>query len=279
VYKGRTIESLAEQSGYSASTLRRYVRERLTQYPPVLDLPQPASTPVYLIIDGLWFGTLFCLMIYRISGWPLIIHWSFSRREWGSHIAKDLEYLKQQGYQFSGFVTDGGIGVTKAVQKVFPHRPHQICLVHVHREAGRGLGKFPQSYQLQKLKRLVDHLFLIESKEALRWWINEVLEWARVNKEYLQEVTHDPIRRKWWYTHKKVRRTVRILLSAPETSFVFVKGHPLIPRSTNEVEGINALLTRRFGAHTGLADHRWKQFISWCIYFRNLYYVSKLKQK
>lgn len=278
MYKGRTIESLAEQSGFSSSTLLRYVRNGLAQETPVLELPKPNFTPIYLVIDGLWFGKLFCLLIYRISGWPFIIHWSFSRREWGNHIAKDLGYIKQLGYHFDGFVTDGGTGVTKGVQKAFPSRPHQICLVHVHREASRGLGKYPKTYQLKKLKKLVDHLFLIESKEALKWWIEEVVIWTRINETYLKEVTHDPIHKKWWYTHKKVRRTIQILLSAPKTSFVFTKGHPLMPRSTNEVEGLNALLSRRFRSHTGLATHRWKQLLNWFIYFRNLYFVSQLKK-
>lgn len=279
VYKGRTFESLAEQSGYSAKTLARYVHQRLKEAVPVLELPKPTFLPQYLIIDGLWFGRLFVLLLYRIAGSPLVIHWSFAQREWGWHIAQDLRQLQNQGYVFAGFVTDGGRGVTSAIQEVHPHRPHQRCLVHVHREASKGLGKHPTDPKLKRLKQLCDHLFLIESKEALDWWVAQVRQWITDHQNYLQETTRDAVRKRWWFTHKKVRRTVRILLAAPNTSFVFTKGHPLCPRTTNEIEALNSLLTRRFTVHSGLATHRWQQLLSWFLYFRNLYYASLEKIK
>jgi hypothetical protein len=275
VYKGRTYESLADQSGFSSKTLQRYVHQQLEEKTPYLNLPTFLVRPYYLILDGLWFEKEFVLMIYRISGLPFIIHHSFMKKEWGFKIARDLEYLKNLGYDPDGVVSDGGTGITKALKKAFPFRPHQRCLVHVHRQASLGVGKKPKDKRLQQLKKLVDHLFLIESQETLIWWTEELLRWIRVNQDYLKEYTHDATRGRWWYTHPGVRKTIQILLNAPSQSFVFTQGHPLCPRSTNEVEGINAILSRRFSVHSGLSIKRWQLLLSWFIYFRNQHQLSK----
>jgi len=262
----------------SIKTLQRFFHKQLDQPLPRLILPIPIFSCIYLVIDGIWFGKEFVLLVYRISGWPYIIHHSFAKKEWGWHIANDLRLLRQAGYVFTGIVSDGGTGIESAVNEVYPNIPHQRCLIHLHRQASMGLGKHPRDSRLKKLKQLTDHLLLIESKEALTWWTQEILTWAQKNGDYLREKTHDEQQRKSWFTHRNARKTVRILLSAPQTSFVFVYGHPLCPRTSNEVEGLNALLRRRFVTHTGLAPKRWKRMLTWCIYFRNQHQLSKLRK-
>jgi len=175
-------------------------------------------------------------------------------------------------------VTDGGTGVVKASEQVFPSQPHQICLAHVHRQATRGLGRRPKDYRLQKLKALADHLFLIESKQALRWWFGEVHKYAKANKNYLSEYVHDNKTHRWWFAHKSARRTLRILLSASKASFTFLN-HPTMPKTTNGVEGIFTNVRIKWQIHRGLKRHRWPSFLNWFVYFRNLQILSDRKTK
>lgn len=119
MYKGRTFESLADQSGFSTKTLQRYVHYQLEKETPKLDLLISLPRPYYLVLDGLWFEKEFVLMVYRISGLPFIIHHSYMKKEWGSQITKDLEYLKELGCDPDGLVSDGGTGITKAIKKSF----------------------------------------------------------------------------------------------------------------------------------------------------------------
>lgn len=280
VFKGRTYDSLTTTSGVSAKTLERYVNQRLTTVPPdqILPLPDP-STRVYLLIDGLWFGKLFVLLLYRIAGEPFIIHATIAKREWGYQVEKDLRSILAKGYVITGVVSDGGKGISTAVDTVLHTIPHQICLAHVHREATRGVGKRPRDWRIKELKKLVDHLFLIESREALRWWMREVNYWLQANKEYLQEHTHDSTHHRWWYTHSKTRKTVRILLSAPKHSFKFLDGHRLMPRTTNEIEGLNSAISSKWLIHRGLQKEKWPSFLRWYIYFRNRYFMSLEEQR
>lgn len=277
VLKGRTYESLASQSRLSIRTLEHFFHLYLRQSPPSLSLPLPPYDPQYLIYDAIWFGKKFCLICYRIYQDPLIIHHSIRKTERSSQISRDLAVIKDKGYQIDGMVTDGGKGVVTAAGKVFPHTPHQICLAHMHRQATVGLGRHPKDHRSQRLRQLADHLFLIESKAALKWWLNELQVWGRVNRDYLSEKGHDEYEGRSWFKHRNARKTLRILLSASQYSFTFLK-HPLMPKTTNGIEGIFSNLRIKWQIHKGLKPHRWPNFLSWFIYFRNQQILADRKQ-
>lgn len=65
-------------------------------------------------------------MAYRQSKNLTILHISVIGREVATKIAKDLRHIISLGYRFTGVVSDGGTGIVKAVNDVFPHKPHQI---------------------------------------------------------------------------------------------------------------------------------------------------------
>ena len=268
VLKGRTYVSLAQQSGISPRKLELAFHHFLDQVPPPLVLPLPAKEFQYLIYDGLWFGKKFCLMTYRIYQDPFIIATSIRKTERSTQIAQDLKQITKLGYQLDGLVSDGGTGVVTAAKKVFPFKPHQTCLAHVHRQATLGLGRRTKDYRLQRLQQLAHHLFLIESKAALTWWVGEVKIWAKLNGDYLNEYTHDNQRHRWWFTHPRARSTLRILLAAQDTSFTFLN-HPLMPKTTNGIEGIFSNLRTKWQIHRGLKRKRWANFLLWFVYFRN----------
>lgn len=192
-------------------------------------------------------------------------------KEFGSLIAKDLKELKKQ-YRFTGVVSDGGRGIRNAVFKVFGNIPHQICMAHLHRDIVNAIGRFPKDERVKKLKKLADHIWLIESKEALFWWQDWLGEWIQENRDFLQETRHLEDGG-WWYVHKGVRKAVRILVSLPDTSFKFLN-HPLMPKTTNELEGTISNISGKHLIHKGLKRERVKSFISWFIYFYNRKLIS-----
>jgi len=242
--------------------------------PPPLTLPQLKRDETYLLIDGLWFGKRFCLLIYRHSKSKIILKISFMFKEFGSLIAKDLQELKKK-YRFTGVVSDGGTGIRNAVFRVFGNIPHQICLAHLHRDIVNAIGRFPKDERTKKLKNLADHIWLIESKEALNWWQNRLQEWIEINRDFLGEFRRDEDGH-WWYIHKGVRKAVRILISLPDTSFKFLN-HPLMPKTTNELEGTISNISGKHTIHKGLKRDRVKSFISWFIYFYNRKLISQRK--
>lgn len=207
-------------------------------------------------------------MVYRQSKNLTILHIAVCGREVGTKIAKDLKKLVGFGYRFTGIISDGGTGILKAVDDVFPNIPHQICLAHMHRAVIAAIGRYPKDEKVRELKRLADHVWLIESKEALKWWKGEVDNWIKRYNFFLKEKRYD-LDWNWWYIHKGARRAASILRELPNISFKFLN-HPLMPKTTNEIEAQFGHLGKRWLAHRGLKRERWNSFLKWFVYFYNL---------
>lgn len=58
----------------------------------------------FLLIDGLWFGRWFVLMVYRQSDNLLILHIAIAGREVTTKISRDLLHVVSLGYRFTGIV-------------------------------------------------------------------------------------------------------------------------------------------------------------------------------
>ena len=217
------------------------------------------------------------MMVYRRSKDLTILHLSVAGKEATGSIVYDLEQIQNMGFSFTGIVSDGGRGVVGAIQEVFPHTLHQICMAHMHRDAVNALGIHPKDLKIKRLKKLADHVWLIESQEALTWWKIQVRNWIKRHYEYLQEYREDT-RGKWWYIHKGPRKTVRILKKLPTISFSFLI-EPLMPKTTNEIEATFNHLGKRWLAHQGLKTERWENFMKWFVYFYNLKQITESKSK
>lgn len=275
---GITYSVLAKLSGYSIQYLVVKFHRYLEVLPPTLPLfDQSTFEEKFLLIDGLWFGRYFVLMVYRQSKNLTILHISVAGKEVESKISKDLLRLKENGYIFTGIISDGGTGIVKAINRVYAHVPHQICLAHMYRDIVSAIGKRPKDYRTMELRNLADHVWLIESKEALRWWTKQVEEWRLRNWKFLMEYHRDETGR-WWYVHHGLRKALRILISLSQTSFVFLD-YPLMPKTTNEIEAQFGHLGKRWLAHRGLKKERWAIFLNWFVYFYNEDKLSGSKRK
>lgn len=275
VLYGATYQFLSILSACSVVYLATQFHILFKQDPPESPkLDQSTFEEAFLLIDGLWFGRWFVLMVYRQSKTLMILHIAVAGQETGTKISKDLRRILSLGYNFTGIVSDGGTGIVKAVNIVFPHIPHQICMAHMHRDIITSIGRHPKDERVKELKMLADHIWLIESKEALNWWKSKVNIWIKQYNVFLKERRYD-LEWNWWYVHKGARRAMSILLSLPYTSFKFLD-HPLMPKTTNELEAQFGHLGKRWLSHRGLKRERWKDFLKWFVYFYN---QEKLSQK
>lgn len=275
---GLTYEMLSSIAGYSIPHLVEKFHALFLNDPPKLPpLDQSTTEETFLLIDGLWFGRWFVLMVYRQSKTLLLLHISTMGREVATKISRDLKTVQERGYHFTGIVSDGGTGIVGAVDLVFPHIPHQICLAHLHRGIIAAIGRYPRDEKVKALKRLADHVWLIESKEALHWWKEQVAAWVEQYNSFLKERRYD-IDYNWWYVHKGVRHAVATMQALPHTSFTFLD-HPLMPKTTNELEAQFGHLGKRWLAHRGLKRERWNDFLKWFVYFYNQDKLSQRKTR
>ena len=174
-------------------------------------------------------------------------------------------------------MSDGATGIIKAINKIYPHSIHQICLAHIHRKLISSIGKNSIDPRTIKLRKLVDNIWLIESSTALVWWSKQVHKWVSKNFSYLREKRTDDTNRSW-FVHSKARKAINILRYIPKTSFKFLD-HYFIPKTTNGLEGLFSVIRRKWRTHPGLSKKRWKQFLSWYIYFYNQDKLSENNRK
>lgn len=269
---------LSSLSGYSV----RYLEKKFHGYflmdtPYLPKLNQSGLEEAFLLIDGLWFGRWFVLMVYRQSGSLFILHIAIAGREVTTKISKDLQLVRSMGYRFTGIVSDGGTGIAGAINLVYPHIPHQICLAHMHRGIIASIGRYPRDERIRELKCLADHIWLIESKEALYWWEKQLKQWIKQNIIFLKEKRYD-LNYNWWYIHKGVRHAVSTMQELPYTSFKFLT-HPLMPKTTNELEAQFGHVSKRWLSHRGMKKERWRDYLKWFVYFYNQKKVSDKKTK
>lgn len=267
VLYGVTYQVLARWSKIPSVTLRSHFNKLLKQTPPYTTLPLITESSQYLLLDGLWFGRLFVLIVYKLAKGKGIIHASIAKKEWGFHISKDLKQIKDRGVIITGIVSDGGTGITKAVLNVFGTIPHQICLAHVHRSIISCLGNHPKETEALELKEFADMVWNLQSPKEVKEWNKNLKLWVKLHWNYLREYHTDETGR-WWYAHSRVRKAVRILKTVSKKSFVFLNQDQM-PKTTNELEGIFSNLTVKWLMHRGLSKSKWPNFLLWFLYFRS----------
>lgn len=267
VLNGLTYHQLSALSGYSISTLQKSFKRYLDRaHKDTRDKPQ-TNESIVLLLDGLWFGRSFVVMAYRSSKSLKIIRISTGVKELKSIIKKDLLHISAEGYSVCGIVSDGGKPILGAIQHVYPRVPHQVCLAHMHRQLIASIGRYPKEYCLQLLKRLSDMVWWIYTHNEKYAWYTLVTHWQERYHEYTDAKRMDT-EGNWWYIHKGARRALRTMESIYENSFVFIE-YPNLPRTTNQIEAQFGHLGRRFLAHRGLRNSRWKSFLKWFVYFYN----------
>lgn len=277
---GLTYEMLSSNSNYSIQYLALEFHKLLKLDPPKLSRIKQAdiSDRAYLLIDGLWFGRWFVLLVYRQSKTLFILHISVAGRESQTKIAKDLKHIKNDlKYKFSGTVTDGGTAICSAINEVYSHLPHQICLAHMHRDILSALGRFSKNRKIQELISLANHIWLIESHEALNFWQGRLKDWFFQNLSFLRE-THKDETGRVWFVHTGVRKALRIMMRLSRTSFTFLDHHGM-PKTTNEIEATFGHLGQRWLRHKGLKKERWESFLKWFVYYYNLEKMNKTDNK
>lgn len=274
VLRGESLQSIASKSGYFLGYLQEKFTTILCTEPPVLDIPIPEFSweERYMLIDGLWFGKRECVMLYRYAYYKPILRVSFLSKEYGTLIAKDLLWLKEQGYKTTCAISDGGTGIKKAILKAYGKIPHQHCLAHMYRLGTGAIGKYPKDYRIRQLKQFLDALWLIESQEALTYWKQLFRAWKKKHYLFLVERRSDGTRS--WFAHPGVRKATKILASSYKNSFVFLT-HPMLPKTTNHLEGSIGNVRIKLVIHRGLKREKIHSFLRWFIYFYNKNILSQ----
>ena len=92
-----------------------------------VDIEAPTAT-VNLVVDATFFSRSDGVLVFRANQRNL--HWRFIQSESHGEIARGLDMLDEQGFEFKSVTLDGRRGVIKLFEARYPKIPVQMCQFH-----------------------------------------------------------------------------------------------------------------------------------------------------
>lgn len=261
----QTLVQLSDKSGYSISTLKRYFQIYLNKAPTWKIKP---SEKVNLLIDGTYFSNKVCLVLYRDNNIKATQIYRLTDGEWFDEISEDLQNLLDLGIDIESVTCDGLSNIIKAVRKVSPNTIIQRCVVHIQREVLIWLTRRPKSQAGIELRQIIRKLHLINNKELWGYWVVDLVHWYEKHKDYINEKTYNPYSKRYWFTHKSIRRSFIHIKRALPDMFHYLDNLD-IPKSTNGLESFFGHLKQNISLHRGLSKDHYKNYIKWYLYFKS----------
>jgi transposase-like protein len=264
VYK-HTFEQLSKESGYSISTLQRYFYVQLDGSP-IWQTKQ--NEPVNLLIDGTYFGNDLCLVIYRDNRIKFTQLYRLTDGEWYEEIREDLTNILDLGVDIQSITCDGHKAILRAIRLACPEVTTQRCLFHIQNMCKIWLTSRPKNLAAKELRAIVGQLHLVKTHNDKLFWIRQLKQWYFQHREFVQQKTHNQQSKRWWYTHKLLRRSYTVVKNALPDMFHYLD-NTNIPKTTNGLESFFGHLKDNLSIHRGLSKPHKRNFIRWYLYFKN----------
>lgn len=265
VMERQVYRYLVRDSGMSQSSIQRLFNKYLST-PPQNAIRSKSN--VHLLIDGTYFSNGLCLMLYYDKDLQYVQLYRHTNKEKFKEIKEDLENLKLMGVSVYSVTCDGHKSIIKSVQKVYPGAVIQRCVVHVKRQAGSWLGKFPKLQVSKELLQISKRITGLNTTNDINDWLLHFDKWYTRNKAFINERSISIDTGRMWYTHKHLRAACSHIINAIPHLFSYIND-PEIPKTTNELEGYFTHLKEKLVLHKGLRFDKRKNFIKWYLYFKN----------
>lgn len=258
--KGASVEQIADSSRKSPITIRRAIHWFL-KHPPK---PNPkADLSCYPVIDATWFGRENCLLVYWDKDLQKVQWWRYSqRKEAAWEIIEDIDHLKKKKVIFKAVTSDGSPGIKTALNSIYPHIPHQRCLVHLQRMGLAFLTQRPKTLTGWELRDLILKLNTIKTHKKHHLWVKDFYHWCNQYDSFLKQKSYSFEKKYWWYTHKALRKTRRMIINALPQMWHYLDDHK-ISKDTNGLEGRWSSLKGHFRNHRGLSKRKREAYFSW----------------
>lgn len=260
-----SYRQLSKQTKHIKKKLQEYIR-KLIDTSHITDIDIIYKDVKYVMIDWTYIDDI-CVIIYYEYKLKKILKIHITKEESLECITHDLEELRDLNrYNIQSFTIDWWIQITWAIRKVYPNAVIQRCLVHINRQIRNYIGKNTTNECGKKLLWITTFKVIRDKKK----FDESFDEWLEKWKLYLNERSYwdNGCKRKWRYTHRKLRQSRSHLLNARSYMFQNIID-PNIVDNTNELEWLISLLKTQIHNHRWMQKERLKNFIvQWC-YNRN----------
>lgn len=233
--------------------------------------PQQRSGEVHevVIIDGIRIGSLVGL-IARTPQY--VIAWSWAPYESSGAWSELFNQLPAPGF----VVCDGQKGILLALKRSWSATLIQRCHFHVWQNIRVKLTLRPKTAAGQELLQLTRGLWQVYNEQHMEAWQARFKWWEITHGDFVKQRTYAeesrPGKRKWWYTHGRLRSAYYQFKKLQEVNQLFTYVHypdVAIPRNTNHMEGgINSQLRTKLKLHRGMSEEHQRRLVEWYLYSR-----------
>src|SRR4030042_4067532 len=254
VVEGYSVRQLMSQSKYHARKLYEMINCQLKQSaPPLLGLGQSQ----HFIFDGTFLRRPRSLVALMDARTHMLVAGQYGVPE--NSEPKLLEFfkgLKQPGINPHSFTVDGNPNVIRVLRKLWPDVIVQRCLVHVQRQGLSWCRISPRTTYARRLRKIFLQITRIRTTTDRDKFLRDVTEWE---VKFGAQI-HD--RREHGYVFSDIKRARSMLLRALPDMFHYLD-NPLIPISTNGLEGYFSRLKAHYRQHRGLSKQKRKDYFPW----------------
>jgi len=247
--KGKqTYGQLAHKYGCSKKTIQR----KLDLFN--ISLVSIKSREVIVLMDTTYWGRQFGVMLFKDAKTNENLLKYFVKYETNIVYIEGINLLISRGFIILAIVCDGRKGLLNSFKDI----PVQMCQFHQKAIIKRYLTKKPKMKASQELLEVVD-ILTVTDKES---FIGALGLWHEKWQSFLGERTTNPISKKTFYTHKKLRSAYNSLKNNLDLMFTWYDNFEMgIPNTTNALEGHFSDLKNKLRNHNGLSLERKKKFI------------------
>lgn len=245
----QTLKQLGAKHGRSHVSIRKQLD--------AVTVAEQKLTPqaTVIIADTTFWGRGYGVCVFRSHDLKRNIWWHEVEGERMAHYRYGRHILEERGWNITAAAVDGRRGFLA----VFKDIPVQICQFHQIKQVTKYLTRRPDTDAGKELRTLILTLTHVDEKtftDALTAWH---ARWGG----YIEEKTVNSFvtgKKKWYYTHGKVRSAYRSIKNNLPYLFTYLKYPELnIPNTTNDLDGSFSALKKKLAAHHGLRrDRRYK---------------------
>ena len=265
VREKQSISQIAQESGHSERTLKKYFYKVLPTCP---TWQIQKREKVNLLVDGTYFTNKVCLLLYRDNNIKMTILYRLAQREGLRDLMEDLQAIKDVGIEVESVTCDGAANILKAVRNVFPEAIIQRCTFHIANEVCLWLTKKPKSEAAKELRELVGYLNKVSTHEEAQLWMRAFVDWKTKYHSFINQKTTDEQSGRWWYTHKTLHQSASHIERAMPNMFCYLFS-PKIPKTSNSIESFFGHLKDHLRLHRGLSNKHFKDFIKWYLFLQS----------
>ena len=209
-----------------------------------------------MIIDATFFGREYGYLCFHDG--QQIVYAKEIKTETVAELVSGILELKRAGYRFASFTVDGKKGFIRALKRLFPAVPVQMCQFHQQAIIQRYITNKPKTFCGQELKELMKRF----CKNDAQKWIDDFYALQERYEGFLSERNENGD-----FMHGRLRSAFRSIRTNLPYLFVHQEiTSTIIPHTTNRIEGCFSHLKEKIKLHRGLRLDRKKKAILFILY-------------